>query len=77
MASPRSSAAGPIPERSSSAGDSIAPALTTTSAPAIADATRPSRSHSTPTQRVPSSSSLWTWAPVITRRLSAPITGRR
>ena len=71
-----SSGPGPIPDSRSSFGDAIAPALTTTSDLARAVCRRPECSHSTPTQRVPSTSSRRAVARVTTRRLGALMTGR-
>ncbi len=57
MPSRPSSSASPIPESSSSFGDSIVPPQTTTSCSARTRSTAPSRTSSTPVQRPPSISS--------------------
>ncbi len=67
-----SSAAGPIPESIRSRGDSIVPALTITSCSALAVSATPSRTYSTPTQRMPSKASRCALAEVTTVRFAEP-----
>ena len=69
-------AAGPTPERISSAGEPIVPPATTTSSARLRS-TRPSRVHSTPTHVAPSKSRRRAWARVTTRSPGWSATGRR